>query len=346
MSLSNFNPANESQLHVSFCLLHDNPSLKAAVRVVTHCSQAQFKLYQKSIKLELKLKHQHQHQHHISPASEQSLDPQKILPKYTEISIPLDLANAHLINPEYDGPPIAILYDTHPFLVLSKPAGVHGHPLKYSDTTNCLSFLRSIGRGDLLNINSHLKERGLLHRLDGVTSGVLIYVRDENLWQEIFHKKEEYVVAKTYLAIVEGIVEEKGDGKYFELTHRLVASEKKGHKMRAEIVKKDGSENQGEARDEKNPSEMIAHLKVECLAHNQEENLSLLKVHLAEGHRHQIRVQLAAIGHSILGDELYGGKKAERVFLHSYSYRCNTKDKSEIEFCDSSTHSFMRYFSN
>ena len=55
-------------------------------------------------------------------------------------------------------------------------------------------------------------------------------------------------------------------------------------------------------------------------------NNSLVLVNLQSGLRHQIRAQLAALGFPILGDELYGGSRAERLFLHAWRY-----EWSEIE---------------
>ena len=48
--------------------------------------------------------------------------------------------------------------------------------------------------------------------------------------------------------------------------------------------------------------------------------VSLVLVNLKTGLRHQIRAQLSFLGFPILGDELYGGRKAERVFLHALRY--------------------------
>jgi 23S rRNA pseudouridine1911/1915/1917 synthase len=47
---------------------------------------------------------------------------------------------------------------------------------------------------------------------------------------------------------------------------------------------------------------------------------SLLMIELKTGLRHQIRAQLSYLGFPILGDELYGGNKAERLYLHAWRY--------------------------
>ena len=57
-----------------------------------------------------------------------------------EFSLPLDIINHGLINPNYTGEEIKILKEESSWLALSKPADCHIHPLEYEDTNNLLSF--------------------------------------------------------------------------------------------------------------------------------------------------------------------------------------------------------------
>ena len=210
-----------------------------------------------------------------------------------EITIPIDLLNKDLISPSYTGPHIDILFEGDDFIAIDKPFNMHGHPLSYSESDNVLSFLRSTGKVASLGFASGEKERGLLYRLDFVTSGVLVYSKSEHssLVREEIHQK-------TYLAIVEGKISQSGLLQQF-----FTPSGSKGSVMKV------GESGQFEGK-----------MNVELLSFNEAENLSLVKIELETGLRHQIRAGLAYLGHPILGDERYGGRKHERVYLHAYQY--------------------------
>jgi 23S rRNA pseudouridine1911/1915/1917 synthase len=62
------------------------------------------------------------------------------------------------------------------------------------------------------------------------------------------------------------------------------------------------------------------------LAYNEESDVSLVEVKLKQGHRHQIRVQLQAMGFPIVGDPLYGDRDYPRMLLHCYQYIFDFED--------------------
>lgn len=222
-----------------------------------------------------------------------------------EIELDSDILNYLNINPECENDNIKIISEDEEFIAISKPFNCHSHPLKYNDTNNILSFLRKERGSDVLKVNKEGYDRGLLYRLDFETSGLLLYCKRDFLYKECRQEFSTIVEEKTYYAIVQGNFSSRS------LTHKLVYSGAKKSKARAY----DFSHNEG----------ITASLEATRLAHNQEEDLTLVKVSLKEGHRHQIRVQLAAEGCPILGDELYGGRKAQRLFLHCYSYHVKGK---------------------
>ena len=75
---------------------------------------------------------------------------------------------------------------------------------------------------------------------------------------------------------------------------------------------------------EEKAKEAITYFQVE----ESNKDHTLLKVKIPTGRTHQIRVHLSAIGYPILGDEKYGGKKAERIFLHATSLKFPDPDKN------------------
>lgn len=223
------------------------------------------------------------------------------------VELPLALVNDKRINPVYTGDDqLKIIYDDENIFCFIKPPKVHSHPLSYLDTKNCLSGFYQLGKGKLLEVNSDSYDRGLMYRLDYETSGVMVYLKKEDLYRTVRKDFERLAKSKSYLAIV------SGRPLFDELTHKLKAAGPKGHKM---IPSQEGVE---------------SHLSFEVLEFSKKRNQSLLKIFLKEGHRHQIRSQLSHAGFPILGDELYGGENADRLYLHSYSYAFHLNDKDYI----------------
>lgn len=223
----------------------------------------------------------------------------KNIKKGEELELPLDLINHGLISPNYQGPEVELIFEDSNFLVFNKPYQIHGHSQNYTDEKSLLNFMRASGLGHYLNVNSTEYERGLLYRLDKVTSGVLVYAKKESLYQNIRHSFNEIAREKIYLAIVSGDFNEEG-----ERQHYLSPMGKAGMRMKTSLES----------------GEQLAKAHFKKVHFNQLQNISLVQIKLVTGVRHQIRCQLAALGFPILGDELYGGKNSERVFLHAYYY--------------------------
>ena len=219
--------------------------------------------------------------------------------KKETLQFPLNLLNAYLINPIFMGNQVKLLYVDDDLVTLSKPPGMHLFPLRYSETDTMLNFLRNENYGrDILQVASHTHEKGALFRLDRVTSGLMIFARTEAVYQQLQHG---LAVQKYYLAIVQGQIKQHCHQRHF-----LLGLSKGGARVKGSM--------------ESSAEGVEANIEIIPLAYHGDLNLSLVGVILGEGHRHQIRVQMASIGHPILGDTLYGGNAAERVYLHAWAY--------------------------
>jgi len=241
--------------------------------------------------------------------------------------IPLDLVNQGFINPDYSGPDIEILLEDERVLVLNKPTNIHCHPLTYTEKDNCLSYLR---KNLFFRKSEFCHERnldpGLLYRLDLGTSGVLFLVKRKNDYEKIRKNFSEMAKIKTYLAIVEGELKEEG-----EFEHYFKASHEKGKKMSVFKSRFEGEDL------------LQGKIRIKKISYNKDKNLTLLSIELGKGIRHQIRAQLAHLGHPVLGDVLYGGKEGERLFLHAYHYKIEFPDK-EYEVIAKNAPLFERFF--
>lgn len=236
------------------------------------------------------------------------------------VSYPLDIMNHGMIFFDYIGPEVKILYQDQNFMALSKPAFVHIHPLEYDSPDNLLTYLRKNNYFDLLQVNKNNYDRGILFRLDYETSGVVLVAKNDLVYSQVRHSFQTLMKRKIYRAVVQGMIDEE-----LELTSKLALT-CGGTKVRVD-------HNEGEE----------ASLKLKRLAYSPAHQLSLIEIDLKTGFRHQIRAQLSAIDHPILGDQLYGGDNANRLFLHAMDYQLEWEENT-LEVTDPMPSEFMQFF--
>jgi 23S rRNA pseudouridine1911/1915/1917 synthase len=125
----------------------------------------------------------------------------------------------------------------------------------------------------------------VVHRLDRDTSGVMVFAKSEEIQSILQRSWQEAVIERTYVAVVEGVVESD------EGTIRSYLKENKALVMYS-------------TRNADEGDEAITHYKV--LKRTTE--YSLLEVKLQTGRKNQIRVHMKDIGHPIVGDKKYGSR--------------------------------------
>ncbi len=255
--------------------LQDEESLKSALQNSIHSSGQQLKKFFSSKQLQ-------------RPVSAKEV-----------LRLPLDLVNNLQINPEFTGPRPSIITEDPLYIALHKPPGIHCHPLDYSDKNTLLNFLVDEKKFEALNVNQEHYDRGLLHRLDHETSGVVLLAKTPRVYQNTRGDFQHEVKRKFYWAVVNGNFDKEGLH-----THHFRGSGVKGSKQKV-----------SDTEFEQSSPGTLAVMKV-----TEHLGKSLLLVNLKTGLRHQIRAQLSHLGFPILGDELYGGVKAERLFLHALRY--------------------------
>ena len=187
--------------------------------------------------------------------------------------------------------PIDILYEDEYLLVVNKPAGLMVHP-DSKDKKGCL----------VNYIASYYKNNGIersikyLHRIDTDTSGIVIVAKDILTQSYFNYLISIHEIRRTYLAIVNGVLEGQGEINYKIGSDRHVNGKRRVSNTGQEAI---------------TYYEFIKKAKF---------GNSLVKAVLKTGRTHQIRVHFSYIGHPILGDVLYGGnlKYIKRQALHSY----------------------------
>lgn len=190
--------------------------------------------------------------------------------------------------------PLRVVFEDNHLLVVVKPAGL----LAQADRT---------GDPDVLTLaKAYVKQAyakpgdvylGLVHRLDRPVSGLMVLARTSKAAARLSAGFRERTVSKDYFALVEGRL--TGAGTRVDWLRK-----------RDEHVEIVAETAEGAQR---------AALGWEAVAHDGAR--TLVAVALETGRPHQIRVQLAALGHPIAGDRRYGGRAPWRpgaIALHSY----------------------------
>ena len=202
--------------------------------------------------------------------------------------------------------PLEILYEDEDLLVVNKPAGmvVHvGAGVKSGTLVNAL--LHHIGHiGQLSREGGELRP-GIVHRLDRMTSGLVVVAKTDSAHRELSTQFKDRKVHKTYVALVHGRLErEAGE------IERPVGRDP-GHRTRMRA----GGLRAREAKTRYRVTRRFRHF-------------TLAEAEPETGRTHQIRVHFSSIGHPIVGDTLYrapgritiGGteeKTLSRNFLHA-----------------------------
>ena len=163
---------------------------------------------------------------------------------------------------------------------------------------------------DMLTIiREYLKEKykkpgnvylALIHRLDRPVGGVMIFAKTSKAAARLSEEVRERRIKKEYLVVADG----KFENQKGTLEDYLLKNEKKNMSK----VVPEGTKNA-----------KLAKLDYEVLRYNEEIDLSVVRVLLHTGRHHQIRLQLANIGHSIYGDQKYGTRgRGKQIALWAY----------------------------
>ena len=179
-----------------------------------------------------------------------------------------------------------VIYQDDFFLVANKPAGLLAVPGRGADKQDCLSSRLQEEFPDVL----------IVHRLDMATSGLMVFARGAEMQRRLSTAFQDRKVAKRYVALA-GYRFRQGVG---EISLPLMP---------------DWPNRPMQKVDHAEGKHSLTHYRV--LTYDADIDVSRVELEPVTGRTHQLRVHLAALGHPIVGDALYGGIIAPRLMLHA-----------------------------
>ncbi len=201
---------------------------------------------------------------------------------------------------------IDVVYEDKYILIMDKPAGVPCHMIHLQDQGTLVNFLLEYYPA-IKGVGFSVLESGLVHRLDTNTSGLVLAVKDKASFTNLREQFREKKVLKEYLALAHG----RYQGP--RLMSRYIGPDPKNKKKVKILTAADKSVRQAvtEIIDKKYPA--------------RRRDYTLVRLIIKTGVRHQIRAQLAAQGHPLVGDLIYQNLKTKqkdqlgltRHFLHA-----------------------------
>ncbi|WP_293768862.1 RluA family pseudouridine synthase [uncultured Corynebacterium sp.] len=173
-----------------------------------------------------------------------------------------------------------VLYSDQDIICVHKPVGVAAHPTLGWEGPTVIGGLRAAGYQ--LADAGPTERKGIVHRLDVGTSGVMVVAASERAYSQLKQAFKERTIDKTYHAVVQGLPDPI-EGTIDAPIGRHPSS---GWKF---AVVDDGK-----------------HAVTHYTLLEAFREASLLEVHLETGRTHQIRVHMSATGHPCVGDPMYG----------------------------------------
>jgi 23S rRNA pseudouridine1911/1915/1917 synthase len=217
---------------------------------------------------------------------------------------PGDRVHAEYEIPEPEGAlvpqniPLKIITMDADVIVIDKPPNLVVHPGPGHPSGTLVNAL--IHHFPEVAKVGHEDRPGIVHRLDQDTSGVMVVARSPRAWSFLTDQFKRRVVWKTYLALAWGRIT-ASEGK---LDWPLGRHPKEGSRMSVRA---------------RSPKRAETFFQVQRTF----KDTTLLEVKPVTGRTHQIRVHLAAAGHPIVGDPVYGRRKEPRefprIFLHAHT---------------------------
>ncbi|MBS3754758.1 MAG: RluA family pseudouridine synthase [Desulfobacterales bacterium] len=197
-----------------------------------------------------------------------------------------------------------VIYKDPAVIGINKPPAMVVHPAA-GHFSGTLAQGLAYHFPELENVGHEPNRPGIVHRLDKDTSGVLIAARTREAFLHITRQFKDRTVEKSYLAFIHGNPD-PDEGSIMLPIYRHPVHRKK---MAADL------ENTGLGRHAETRWRILARYG----------KISMVQCDIKTGRTHQIRVHLAAIGHPVVGDPVYGYKHPSRLYADQTELACSIR---------------------
>lgn len=202
---------------------------------------------------------------------------------YPGMELSLELPETEETELKAEAIDLDIVYEDEWLMVINKPQGMVVHPGAGHRSGTLVNALLHYSGEQLSDVNQG-ERRGIVHRLDKDTSGLLIVAKDNKTHRQLARQLASHKIERIYETIVYGFFSEKAG-----LIDAPIARDRQNRQRMA--VSADGKPARTHFR-------LLASLK----------HGSYLRVRLETGRTHQIRVHMKYIGHPVLADPVYAAK--------------------------------------
>lgn len=192
-------------------------------------------------------------------------------------------------RPEGQEIPLSVIYEDEHLIVIDKPKGLVVHPAPGNpDRTLVNALIAHCGEG--LSGIGGVQRPGIVHRLDKDTSGLMVVAKTDQAHRGLSEQFESHAIDRAYLAVVWGVPMPPSG----TVAGNIGRDPRNRKKM---AVRREGGK----------PA--VTHYRV---IERYGDAAALVECRLETGRTHQIRVHMASIGHPVVGDPLYAGRRGRR----------------------------------
>ena len=216
--------------------------------------------------------------------------------------------------------PLSVVYEDADLLVIDKPKGMVVHPAPGNESGTLVNALLHHCKGQLSGIGGVLRP-GIVHRIDKDTSGLLVVAKNDMAHRGLAAQLEHHGIEREYRALVSGgFTNDEG-------TVDLPIGRHPRDRKKMAVL----------------PGGRAAVTHYQVLARYGQ--VSYLSLRLETGRTHQIRVHMAAKGHPLLGDEVYGGGNTPFEKKHASLFSGQCLHAKELSFRHPRTGEVMSFSS-
>ena len=204
-----------------------------------------------------------------------------------------------------------IVFEDERLLLINKPAGILSQKAAADDiSVNELCLDHLIMKGELTSESIKIFKPSVCNRLDRNTSGLIIFGKDYRTATAVNAALKDRTIHKYYLCIAEGSM--GSGGRHIG----YLSKDKKTNKVKVYSE----------------PSEGTVRIETYIKPLENTPEHTLAQIDLITGRSHQIRAQLAELGHPLLGDRKYGGRGNSGYFLHAYKLSIPRDTEGELKY--------------